>query len=389
MGIDVGGALNAARSWVADRLEDVDQAKSWVVDRIDEAVDGAEQRLDGFREDLVDFGRDHGGVVGEALARQVSDGLGVAEGAGLALYETGKGLVQLADGASDLVDPLEWVARPERNLETLESVGRTAQVVVELGSPVKWITDPDGNMRAVGAIWDGVTEGYRDAAAEGDWAEFAGRALFDIGSAVVGVGAAAKSGRVAGVADDVADASRALDAADDIADAGRVGTFADDAGRLSRTKMDEILAMPKGQRPDPATYLSGGYIDSHLALFDDGASRFMTRTNLDKYGIAQRDGTSFVMPKHEADALLARTQGDPRALEEALGLPEGFLDGNELVRVDVPAPRELNLRIPSGNEAGANDQWIPGGKLPTGNSEAVIDAKGIPNERYSVSPVQP
>jgi hypothetical protein len=29
--------------------------------------------------------------------------------------------------------------------------------------------------------------------------------------------------------------------------------------------------------------------------------------------------------------------------------------------------------MPSGNEAGVNDFWIPGGKLPNGNSEAVLD----------------
>jgi hypothetical protein len=28
---------------------------------------------------------------------------------------------------------------------------------------------------------------------------------------------------------------------------------------------------------------------------------------------------------------------------------------------------KLILRLPSGNEAGANIQWIPGGKLPTGH----------------------
>lgn len=386
MGIDVLGALDSARNWVGDRLEDADRAKDWVGERIERAVDSAERHVDGFRRDLVEFGREHGGSVGEAVAQQVSNGIGLVEGAGLALYETGKGVVKLADGASDLVNPVEWIARPERNLQMLETAGRTAQVVVELGSPIKWVTDPEGNLRAVGAIWDGITEGYRDAAAEGDWAEFAGRAVFDIGTAVVGVGAAAKGGRVADVADDVADASRALDGVDD---ASRLAGRGDDVVRLSQSRIDEILAIPKGQRPDPASYLPPSYIDQHLAQFDAGATRFMTRANLDKYGIGQRDGTSFVMPKHEADALLARTQGDPRALEEALGLPEGFLEGNELVRVDIPDPRELNLRIPSGNEAGANDQWIPGGKLPTGNSEAVIDAKGIPDDRYSVSPVQP
>ena len=114
----------------------------------------------------------------------------------------------------------------------------------------------------------------------------------------------------------------------------------------------------------------------------------MTKTNLDKYGIGQRDGTSFVMNKLEADQLLASTNGNARAMEDALGLPENFLDGNQLVRVDIPNPRELNLRIPSGNEAGANDLWIPGGRLPDGNLEAVIDVGNISPKRYWWEPLK-
>jgi hypothetical protein len=144
---------------------------------------------------------------------------------------------------------------------------------------------------------------------------------------------------------------------------------------LSAEKRDEILAMGKGTRPDPSEYLSPEYIEHHLDKFHDGATRFMPANNLDKYGIAQRDGTSFVMPKNEADALMAATHGDPRALEKALGLHEGFLDSKKLVRIDISHPDDFNLRIPSGNEAGANEQWIPGGLLPDGAAEAVVDAE--------------
>ncbi|MBV7566020.1 hypothetical protein KW838_03495 [Pseudomonas sp. PDM27] len=149
----------------------------------------------------------------------------------------------------------------------------------------------------------------------------------------------------------------------------------------------DILAMPKGTRPDAATYLEPQYVSEHLAQFDKGASRLMTKSNLDKYGIAQKDGTSFIMPKHEANQLLDSTNGDKRALEKALGLPEDFLESNTLVRVDIPTPRDLNLRIPSGNEAGANEFWLPGGKLPNGNSEAVIDAGALSVEAFRTHPL--
>jgi filamentous hemagglutinin len=71
-------------------------------------------------------------------------------------------------------------------------------------------------------------------------------------------------------------------------------------------------------------------------------------------------------------------------MEQALGLPEGFFD-NGAVRVDIPLSGSEGLRIPSGNEAGASDQWIPGGNLPTGISEAVIDVGGLDSARYSLS----
>jgi len=72
-------------------------------------------------------------------------------------------------------------------------------------------------------------------------------------------------------------------------------------------------------------------------------------------------------------------------MEKALGLPENFLENNNLVRVDIPNPKELNIRIPSGNEAGANDLWIPGGKLPSGDLEAVIDSGDISATRYNTT----
>ncbi|VBA54366.1 hypothetical protein LAUMK191_03090 [Mycobacterium attenuatum] len=113
----------------------------------------------------------------------------------------------------------------------------------------------------------------------------------------------------------------------------------------------------------------------------------MPESNLAKYGIAQRDGTSFVIPKKEADAMIEASRGDLRAMENELGLPQGFLDSNTIVRIDIADPKAFNVRIPSGNEAGANEQWIPGGRLPNGASEAVIDGGDIPPDDYTVTNV--
>jgi len=138
-------------------------------------------------------------------------------------------------------------------------------------------------------------------------------------------------------------------------------------------RLQSVLNTAKGKRPDPSTYMSKRQIETHLAQFDEGASRLMLRSNLDKYGPGREDGTSFVMTKGQADKMLRDAGGNTAKLEDALGLPRGQLEGNELVRVDFPNPRSLDVRVPSGNEAGANAQWLPGGKLPDGASEAVID----------------
>jgi len=161
-----------------------------------------------------------------------------------------------------------------------------------------------------------------------------------------------------------------------------------DDGPLKANMFDmHVLKYPKGKRPDPKTYIPKSVYEARLAKFDKGATKIMTKKAFKKYGPAQKDGTSFVLPKEEADALLAK--GDKRGLEEALGLPKGYLEHDDLVRVDIPNPKSdgLNLRLPSGNEAGANNQWRPGGVLPNGNTEAVIDLGSAPPGAFSATPI--
>jgi hypothetical protein len=154
---------------------------------------------------------------------------------------------------------------------------------------------------------------------------------------------------------------------------------------LTEEKRDEILALDKGLRPDPSEYLSSEFIESHLRQFEHGATRFMLQDNLEAFGIGQRDGTSFVMPTDLVNSLMEATSGNPQAMERALGLPDGYLSNDDaVVRIDVPDPGQYDLRVPSGNEAGANESWIPGGFLPEGLPEAVIDGARVPEDDYVV-----
>ena len=92
-------------------------------------------------------------------------------------------------------------------------------------------------------------------------------------------------------------------------------------------------------------------------------------------------GGTFVLPKAVADQLIADLNGDVSALEQALGLDPGTLGPNP-VRIDIQNPE--GLRVPSGNEPGANEQWVPGGTTSGGLPEAVIDP--VPPGQWTVRP---
>lgn len=116
---------------------------------------------------------------------------------------------------------------------------------------------------------------------------------------------------------------------------------------LDEKKVNEILSLPKGSRPDPKTYLSEEYIEGHLSNFQNGVTKIKSKPPVDTEGVGL--GT-FVMPKSVADDVIMRAEGDVSKLEKLLGLNPGDL-GKNPVRVDIENPH--NIRIPSGNEAGA------------------------------------
>jgi len=162
------------------------------------------------------------------------------------------------------------------------------------------------------------------------------------------------------------------------------GHHSDDASQpgLTDEKRDEILALPKGSRPDPSEYLSPEYIERHPEHFVRGGTRLMLEETFRTYGIGQRDGTTFLFPASEVEPLIVK--GDFAAVESALGLPEAYLKDFNVIRIDIARLDEYNLRIPSGNEAGANEYWLPGGMLPDGMREAVIDGSRIPHEDLTI-----
>lgn len=152
---------------------------------------------------------------------------------------------------------------------------------------------------------------------------------------------------------------------------------------------DRIVGSGKPNRPYPGEYLDDGYIRQHLDRFEDGATRFYRAESLDQYGPGNA-GTTFVFPTTEIDDIIRQADGDPGRLGEMLGLGREFFvdaDGNavDIVRADFNLDEITNgnLRMPRGNEGGANAQWIPGGYLPEGIPEAVFNVSSIGTGTYT------
>ncbi|MFT3796925.1 hypothetical protein [Microbacterium sp.] len=90
--------------------------------------------------------------------------------------------------------------------------------------------------------------------------------------------------------------------------------------------------------------------------------RIYKKDSLDACGPGN-NGTAYVFPTDQLDNVIREAAGDPHRLAAALGLPDGFFEGG----TDL-------------------DAWIPGGYLPSGIPEAVIDipetATGVKNGEY-------
>ncbi|MDO5105958.1 MAG: hypothetical protein Q4D72_08715, partial [Capnocytophaga sp.] len=141
---------------------------------------------------------------------------------------------------------------------------------------------------------------------------------------------------------------------------------------------EDILSIPKGQRPAPETYLSASYIREHLAKFEKEGGAFIIRLrDLDnpKYiSIAPR---KFIGLKSDMDAILSKYKNSGNNLNvliKELDLGDDyFKSGDEVFYVVVKSDKGFKFNIPDGNEGGAYEGlWIPGGYTKHGTREAVI-----------------
>jgi hypothetical protein len=128
----------------------------------------------------------------------------------------------------------------------------------------------------------------------------------------------------------------------------------------------------KKDLPDPSTYMSKAQITAHLAKFDEGAVRITSKSGYAARGtIGPNPG--FMMSKSDFDRILKETGGDLSQIEQKLGLPIGYLKGDDVMIALVEKKDLKGLAVPSGNEPGANAFWLPGGVTSGGVVEAVAD----------------
>ncbi|HNG61917.1 MAG TPA: hypothetical protein PKZ52_19005, partial [Cellvibrionaceae bacterium] len=139
----------------------------------------------------------------------------------------------------------------------------------------------------------------------------------------------------------------------------------------------DVLQVEKGHRPDPSEYLSADYIAHHLAEFDNGAVRFTSRAAVEKYGTAGNN-EAFILPKDQFVKMINESNGDLRIVEEKLALSKGYLGDKDTMIVEIKPADLKGLKMPSGNEKGANPLWVPGGRTGGGVSEAVVDLTKTP-----------
>lgn len=146
---------------------------------------------------------------------------------------------------------------------------------------------------------------------------------------------------------------------------------------MTQAEIAEIVNTPKSKRPNPTTYVSKEYIDAHLKQFDNGAAYVLPESDYDLYyrgvpEIARDDGTLFVTSQDYLDYVLQEANGNLSYVEDALGYPDGSLTEGNFIIIKINNPRSYNISVPSGNEVGANDKWIPGGFTSGGVPEAVV-----------------
>lgn len=147
---------------------------------------------------------------------------------------------------------------------------------------------------------------------------------------------------------------------------------------VPEARLSAIVSSPAGGRPPVESYMSASQRALHLSSFDQGVVRITSRANYEAYGTLGPSG-GFVTSAREFSAIMREAKGNLRVVEQRLGLNRGTLSDSDTLIAVVQRADASNLRLPTGNERGANDKWVPGGYTSGRVIEAVMDfPAGLP-----------
>lgn len=73
--------------------------------------------------------------------------------------------------------------------------------------------------------------------------------------------------------------------------------------------------------------------------------------------------------------MIIRSGGDHKKIEKILAVEPGTITGGDGVIAIVEARDARDVRLPSGNEKGTNDDWRPGGYTKFGIPEIIADLR--------------
>jgi hypothetical protein len=135
-----------------------------------------------------------------------------------------------------------------------------------------------------------------------------------------------------------------------------------------------VLLNPKLSRPPYTDYLQQAYVDAHISTFDNEGGAFLApKSWVENGNYVKFPPRKYVLLQSEMDKIeemFIKAGRDPAIFEKALSLEPGSLKGEELFIFKVEKGK-YKFDMTTGNEAGANPYYEPGGFTAGGYKEAV------------------
>lgn len=343
-----GDAMKGAAGTVEHAAEEVGHAAvsvqrgiDTVKNKVGTAIDNGEQWVEHKVDDGRNWLSEHGGVVGKAASAVI----GFDEGVLKSVYEAGKGIVEIADGAGDLTNPLEWAANPGANIDRLKSTGAAIEglgKIAALGIPIMWAVNPEGNAQTASALGHGIASAF-----EKDPSKAAGVAVGTIATLFIpGGGEAAAAGDVARGANMMRDTATMVDGANTVTHAAETGDalahVAQTGETLSNTANTAKTLTEAADATKPLTTAvdgvqaaeTGGTVAGDVGRTEQAAHGAGEAANVAPKATEAVDGARGVDRASEAGRAEEPTTADLDAYRARLGGPQG--NTIAVGRTDVP-----------------------------------------------------